>query len=109
MPKSLRLYIATVVTISAIALVVATFVFEAKDPIALRVWTSPSQAALPIEILLGISFWTVLALVASASPVKQPRGTQQAVGVAPVLAALFLGGPAVGAWVAAIGTTEGRE
>jgi putative nucleotidyltransferase with HDIG domain len=38
-----------------------------------------------------------------------PRGTQQAVSIAPVLGALFLGGPAVGAWVGAIGTTELRE
>jgi putative nucleotidyltransferase with HDIG domain len=108
MPRSLRLYIASVVVISAVALVAATFVFPPKDGVALRLWTSTGPAE-PIEKLLGICFWIVLALVASSYPVKQPRGTQQAVGVAPVLAALFLGGPAVGAWVAAIGTTEGRE
>ncbi len=61
------------------------------------------------EIAWASSFWTVLTLVASALPVKLPLGTQQAVAMAPVLAALTLGGPAVGGWVAAIGTTEVRE
>ena len=54
-------------------------------------------------------FWTVLTLVASALPVQLPRGTQQAVAMAPIMAAMLLGGPAVGGWVAAIGTTEMRE
>src|SRR6185369_3098942 len=61
------------------------------------------------EILLGIAFWTALTLVSSALPVQMPRGTRQAVSFAPILAATFLGGPAVGGWVAAIGTTELRE
>ncbi|MGH2475079.1 MAG: hypothetical protein ACRDIL_07420, partial [Candidatus Limnocylindrales bacterium] len=61
------------------------------------------------EILLGITFWTILALIGSAYPVQQPRGSQQAVAIAPIMAAVFLGGPAVGGWVAALGTTEMRE
>ena len=61
------------------------------------------------ELGLGIAFWTVLTLIASALPVKLPRGTHQAVALAPLVAAMALGGPAVGGWVAAIGTTEMRE
>jgi putative nucleotidyltransferase with HDIG domain len=108
MPKSLKFYIVGVVAMSAVALAATTFAFQAKAAIAIRIWSvdGPPESA---EILLGIAFWIALALVGSAFPVRQPRGTQQAVGVAPVLAALYIGGPAVGAWVAAIGTTEARE
>ena len=108
MPRSLKLYISGVVVVSAFALVAATLVFPAREAIALRPWTQDGPPSL-IEVLLGVGFWIVLAIVGSAFPVKQPRGTQQAVGVAPVLASIFLGGVAVGAWVAAIGTTEVRE
>jgi putative nucleotidyltransferase with HDIG domain len=109
MPKSLKLYITGVVAAGAIALAAATLVFPAKPEIALRVFSvipnSPSQ----LEIVLGIAFWTILALVGSALPVQLPRGTVQAVAIAPILGSMFLGGPVVGAWVAAIGTTEVRE
>jgi len=112
MPRSLKIYIAGVVTLSAFALVVATFVFRADPRIALnlsdpgdRVSGGPSQ----LEMALGIGFWTILALTTSALPVKLPRGTHQGVALAPLVAAMALGGPAVGGWVAAIGTTELRE
>ena len=108
MPRSLKLYIASVVAVSAFALAASTVFFDPKQAIALRLPGATGSAS-TVEILLGIGFWTVLALIGSSYPVQQPRGTQQAVGVAPVLASLFLGGPAVGAWVAAIGTTETRE
>jgi putative nucleotidyltransferase with HDIG domain len=62
-----------------------------------------------VAVALGIVFWTILALVSSALPVKMPRGTLVSVSIAPILAAVALGGPAVGVWVAAIGTTELRE
>jgi putative nucleotidyltransferase with HDIG domain len=106
MPKPLRIYIAGVVTLGALALGVATFVFPADPRIAvgLDIGESPT-----VQILLGVSFWTVLALIASALPVTLPRGTQQGVAMAPVLAAMALGGPAVAGWVAALGTTELRE
>jgi HD domain-containing protein len=59
--------------------------------------------------LTGFLFWTVATLLTSAAPVRLPRGTMIAVAGAPILAATFLGGPAAGAWVALIGTTEWRE
>ncbi|MBI3747855.1 MAG: HD-GYP domain-containing protein [Chloroflexi bacterium] len=112
MPRSLRLYITGVVTASALALGVATLVFPADQRIALDIprisgLAATDQAAL--EMLLGLVFWTVVELVASALPVKLPHGTYQAVGLAPLVAAMTLGGPAVGGWVAAIGSTETRE
>jgi putative nucleotidyltransferase with HDIG domain len=108
MPRSLKIYISGVVALSAVALLVATFVFPAEPGISLRLGQklgSPSQ----IEIALGVIFWVVLTLVTSALPVKLPMGTHQAVSMAPIVAAMALGGPAVAGWVAAIGTTEVRE
>jgi putative nucleotidyltransferase with HDIG domain len=109
MPRLLKLYIASVVAVGAIALIVATPFFEAESGIALRLTTTPPSQPSEIELALGVVFWTILTLVGSAFPVQLPRGTHQAVAVAPIMASMFLGGPAVGGWVAAIGTTEMRE
>jgi putative nucleotidyltransferase with HDIG domain len=107
MPRSLKLYVATVVAVGALALVAATFLFPAKDGIALRLpGAGPPNAQ---EVLLGIGFWTVITLIGSAWPVLQPRGSQIGIAIAPIMASFLLGGPAVGGWVAAIGTTEVRE
>jgi putative nucleotidyltransferase with HDIG domain len=108
MPRNLKIYIAGVVTLSAIALAVATFVFPADGSIALRLTGATSRPS-GVEIALGVLFWTALTLVTSALPVKLPLGSHQAVAMAPVVAAMTLGGPAVAGWVAAIGTTEVRE
>jgi putative nucleotidyltransferase with HDIG domain len=105
MPASLKLYIAGVVIASAVALGIATPLFSPDPRIAITQSPKPSD----IEIWLGIAFWTVLTLGASALPVRMTRGSTVAVGIAPVLAAMALGGPAVAGWVAAIGTTELRE
>jgi putative nucleotidyltransferase with HDIG domain len=96
------------VAASAVALVAATLLFPLTPEIALPnapQGQSPSGQAL----LLGVAFWMLLTLVASALPVQMPRGTQQAVSFAPIVAAIILGGPTAGAWVAAFGTTEVRE
>lgn len=106
MPRALRIYIAGVVALSALALGVATFAFPANPRIALSLNAGESET---IQILLGVAFWTLLTLTASALPVTLPRGTQQAVSMAPLLGAVVLGGPAVAGWVAALGSTEMRE
>ena len=107
MPRSLKLYVATVVAVGALALVAATFLFPVKDAIALRL--PGGNPASSEEIFLGVAFWTAITLIGSAWPVLQPRGSQIGIAVAPIMAAFLLGGPAVGGWVAAIGTTEVRE
>jgi putative nucleotidyltransferase with HDIG domain len=107
MPRSLKLYIATVVAVGAMALVAATFLFPPRAAIALR--AGGGTAASSNEVALGILYWTAITLIASAWPVLQPRGSQIGVAVAPIMASFLLGGPAVGGWVAAIGTTEVRE
>lgn len=109
MSVPLKLYILGVVVIGAMALMAATLLFPPMPAIAIHLATEPGAAPLDVEMLFGIAFWTLLTLVGSAYPVQQPRGSQQAVAIAPIMASIFLGGPAVGGWVAAIGTTEGRE
>ena len=104
MPRSLKIYIAGVVAASALALLVTTLVFPVEPEIAIGDFLPQD-----VSIVAGFAFWTILALVSSALPVKMPRGTLVSVAIAPVLAAVALGGPAVGAWVAAIGSTELRE
>src|SRR5258708_5901470 len=100
MPKPLKAYLAAVVAIGAFALVAATLTFPAKSDIALHVPGLGSQVSGDVEILLGVAFWTVLTLLGSAFPVQLPRGSHHAVAIAPIMASLFLGGPAVAGWVA---------
>jgi hypothetical protein len=106
MPASLRLYVTGLVIASAVALGV-TSLFGFDPRIALQL--DGLEAASDIEILAGIAFWTAIAIVTSALPVKMPRGILLAVSIAPIIAALDLGGPAAGGWVALFGTTEVRE
>jgi hypothetical protein len=107
MPRSLKAYVAVVVATGAFALVAATFLFPPKPGIAIPIDAFASSPA--FGYALGIAYWVVLTLIGSAFPVQLPRGTQQAVAIAPIMGAMFLGGPAVAGWVAALGTTELRE
>ncbi len=107
MTRSLQLYIAGLVAISTVLLITTSSSFGADPAIAINL-TGDAVVTQP-EIALGIAFWIVVTLFASALPVRMPRGMLVAVSIAPVLAALSLGGPAVGTWVALIGTTEVRE
>ena len=108
MPRSLKLLLIGVRARECDCTRCRDFVFGAYDAIALP--PPPQGQDAPFgNILIGVAFWTALTLVSSALPVQMPRGTRQAVSFAPILASTFLGGPAVGGWVAAIGTTELRE
>ena len=104
MARNLKLYISGVVALSAIALVATTFLFPLGDPIGL-----PFQGVGERANLIGLGFWCLVTLAASALPVPFPRGTLVAVNTAPIIAATVLGGPAAGAWVSLIGVTEMRE
>ena len=108
MPRSLKVYVATVVVVGALALVAATFAFPPKPGIAIGL-SGAAGTPTTAEFALGILYWIALTLLGSAFPVQLPRGTQQAVAIAPIMGSLFLGGPAVAGWVAALGTTEVRE
>ncbi|HEX9017053.1 MAG TPA: hypothetical protein VF960_13750, partial [Chloroflexota bacterium] len=103
MPRSLKLYIAGVAIASVGALVIATLRFAPGDDVARGIGTGPTAG------WLGIAFWIAITLLASALPVRMPTGSRVDVSIAPVVASMVLGGPAVAGWVAAIGTTEVRE
>ena len=68
-------------------------------------WSSPHP---PIGGWQGVAFWVVVVALGSAS-VRMPGGAVVDVGVAPVLAAAVLGGPAAAAVVCVVGTLEWRE
>ncbi|MCV0404476.1 MAG: HD-GYP domain-containing protein [Chloroflexi bacterium] len=59
--------------------------------------------------MTGIVYWTAATLLASAMPIKLPRGTVVSVASAPILAAMILGGPLAAAIVSFVGTTDERE
>jgi putative nucleotidyltransferase with HDIG domain len=107
MPRSLKLYITLLVAVSALALAVTSFVFGIRPNIAIV--PAGSTGASRIDILLGVAFWTAVTALASALPVRMPKGMLVTVSIAPVIAATALGGPAAGAWIALIGSTEVRE
>jgi putative nucleotidyltransferase with HDIG domain len=104
MSSGLKRYIVGVVAASAIALVVTTLVIPVDPQIGVGLEMFGAWAP-----TVGVFFWCVIALVASALPVRMPRGTMVGVSIAPIIAATALGGPVAGGWVAAIGTTEMRE
>jgi len=104
MPKSLSIYIAGLVTVGALALAITSFVIPVDAHIRLNLFGSES-----LDVLGGIAFWTGLALLASAVPVQMPRGFLVATSIAPIVAAMSLGGPTAAGWVALIGTSEYRE
>jgi putative nucleotidyltransferase with HDIG domain len=91
-----RLKVLTASTIAAAGILLAAAILFAQ--------VQPAIAGVP-----GIVFWTVLALVASALPVRLPAGTTVSVGFAPVLTSIVLGGPAAGGIVALLGTFDARE
>ena len=105
MPKSLSIYIAGLVTVGALALVITSFVIPVPvdNHIRLNVFESES-----LDIFGGIVFWTGLTLLASALPVLMPRGSLINTSIAPIVAAMTLGGPTAAGWVALIGTSEYR-
>jgi len=107
MSRSLKLYIAGLVTVGALALLVTSLVFPFHERIGLEFDGVPGISE--AEKLVGLGFWMAVSLFASAMPVQMPRGIIVGVAVAPIIAAMNLGGPAAAAWVALIGLTEGRE
>ena len=112
MPKSLKLYVAGLVTLSAVALVVTSLVLSRELGWILGIGPGISivpGSDSPSAVLGGLTFWVLITLFASAMPVRMPRGSIVSVSIAPIVASMVLGGPAAAGWVAALGTTEVRE
>ena len=72
---------------------------------ALVIWPIRPQ----IQGAWGLAYWCILTFVASALPVKLPKGLLVSVAFAPAVAALLLGGPAAAGIVALLGTFDLRE
>ncbi len=112
MSRSLKLYVTGLVSVSAIALLLTSFVFSARTDLILgmrpEISIDPEHPS-ELNVLLGVLFWTFVTFFAGALPVRMPRGTMVSVALAPILAAMTLGGPVAAGWVALIGTTELRE
>jgi HD-GYP domain-containing protein (c-di-GMP phosphodiesterase class II) len=104
MSRTLKSYLATLVTIGILVILVTSVVVPVNEPIRLGV-----LAAANPDILLGLAFWIVVTLVASALPVTMARGTVVNLSIAPLVAVMYLGGPGAAAIVATIGVTELRE
>ena len=64
MPRSLKIYIAGLVAVSAIALVVTSLVIPVDPRIGLALYSDNQQ----VDVVAGIVFWTVMTLLASALP-----------------------------------------
>ena len=112
MSRSLKLYVTGLVSVSAIALLLTSFVFSARTDLILgmrpEISIDPEHPS-ELNVLLGVLCWTFVTFFAGALPVRMPRGTMVSVALAPILAAMTLGGPVAAGWVALIGTTELRE
>lgn len=94
MSNSVRLLIIVTVAAASVSFAAATVLYPPRST---------------IEGPLGMGYWIVLTLVASALPVRLPQGTFASVSFAPIIASVVLGGPAAAGIVAVFGTTEGRE
>ena len=116
MSRPLKLYITGLVSLSVLALALTSFVFLGdqarvaglRPEIALRFTPDDSPPTL-VQAFAGLMFWTLITLFAGALPVRMPRGTLVSVAIAPIVAAMALGGPTAAGWVALLGTTELRE
>ena len=94
MNPSVRRLILITVAAAVVATAAAYFLF-------------PVRAAL--GGVAGLVFWVAATLVASALPVRLPRGTVVSVAAAPMIAVIVLGGPFAAAIVSFLGTTDARE
>jgi putative nucleotidyltransferase with HDIG domain len=111
MPKSLRIYVGGLVVISVVALIAASLLFAQVPGWVLGLRPELSIVSGSDEtgpVLLGLAFWILITLFASASPVRV-HGPVISVAIAPIVAVMVLGGPAAAGWVALVGTTEIRE
>jgi len=104
MPRSLAAYIAGLVAVGTVALTVASLAAPIDPRVRPGFFSDPV-----VDTVAGIAFWTALTAIASAFPVRMPRGSLIATSSAPLVVVMSIGGPACAGWVALIGTTELRE
>ncbi len=104
MSRTLKFYLATLVIVGILVILVTSVVVPVGTQIRLGI-----ASAIEIDTALGLGFWIVVTLVASALPVTMARGTVVNTSIGPLVAVMYLGGPAAAAIVGMLGVTEGRE
>jgi putative nucleotidyltransferase with HDIG domain len=104
MSRSLKAYIVGLVAACAFALAVTSLAIPVDEAIRLRVVEDVQT-----DVLLGLAFWTLATMLASALPVQMPRGSLISTSIAPLIVVMSLGGPTAAGWIALIGTTDLRE
>jgi putative nucleotidyltransferase with HDIG domain len=107
MSNALKLYIGALVVATLVVLLATSFLFAIHPEIGIEFDGSAGISG--PEKLLGVGFWIVVSLFASALPVRMPGGMMVTVSIAPIIAVANLGGPAAAVWVGVLGTTELRE
>jgi putative nucleotidyltransferase with HDIG domain len=107
MSNALKAYITALVVATLVVLLTTSVWFDVHQAIGIEL---DGRAGIsPTEKLVGIGFWIVVSLFASALPVRMPGGMMVTVSIAPIIAVANLGGPAAAVWVGVLGTTEWRE
>jgi hypothetical protein len=106
--RPLATYIAWLVGAAGISLLATSLAFPIDARIAIQIDGNVATTS-GIEIWLGVAFWIVVTLVASALPVRLSDGVQVAVSTAPLMAVAVIGGPAAAGIVALLGSTDSRE
>src|SRR6266705_244289 len=103
MSRSLNRYITGRGGSRLIGMLLKSFVFSARTDLILgmrpEISIDPEHPS-ELNVLLGVLFWTFVTFFAGALPVRMPRGTMVSVALAPILAAMTLGGPVAAGWVA---------
>jgi diguanylate cyclase (GGDEF)-like protein len=90
--------------VAAVALVAAVLMWPVRSEIGLPF----SVAGIP-QPTLGILLWTAVALLSSGTRQREDGRGAVGAGIAPIIAAMALGGPSAAAWVALVGTLEPRD
>ncbi len=105
MSGRLRVYVVATSVLGLVALITISAAIRVDPAISPRIpGLSPEGG-----ILLGLAYWSLLTVLASAMSVSLPTGGVLLFIAMPITAAMLVGGPAATVWVVALGTTELRE
>ncbi len=108
--KLLAAYTAVVIVAAAAALAVGTLLLVTLPGAQLRSSLGIVGLAEPWSAVAGLAVWTVFALMGGLRILRDPGGHMALSLHLPfIAAAMTLGGPVAGAWVAALGTFDRRE
>jgi diguanylate cyclase (GGDEF)-like protein len=103
-------YTATVIAAAAAALVIGTVLLLVVPGAHLRSTLGIAGVPEPWAATAGLAAWTAFALLGGMRILRDPgRHTALSLHLPFIAAAMTLGGPVAGAWVAAVGTFDRRE